>query len=109
MIYIINILSYPEGTIFTGKQILDFINYHTENKTGKTRIANYMKRKFSKVKPDKEYKVFRHWSKEYDYWSCKVVDKPILLRVDHKSPLITHWNCYEKKYYSFNLEGTDSV
>lgn len=109
MIFITNILSYPEGSIFTGKQILEFIAYHINNKTGKTNIAKYMKRKFSNVKPDKQYKLFRHWSREYDEWSFDVIDKPILLRVDHTSPIVTRWNCYEKKYYSFNLEGTKSV
>lgn len=68
-----------------------------------------MKRKFSNIKPDKQYKLFRHWSIAYDEWAVDVIDKPILLRVDHTSPSIKLWNCYEKKYYSFNLEGTKSV
>lgn len=68
-----------------------------------------MKRKFSKIKPDKEYKLFRYWATNYDDWSCDIIDKPMLLRVDHKSPLITHWNCYEKRYYDFRVEGIKEV
>lgn len=37
-----NILSYPLGTLFTGKEIKEWITYHTNNKTSKSRIAKKM-------------------------------------------------------------------
>ena len=39
-----NLFSYPDGTVFSGQELLDFINYHTTHKTDKTKIAIYMKK-----------------------------------------------------------------
>lgn len=49
-----NILSYQCGSVFTGKEIKEWIAYHLKNKTGHTRHANYLKRFFS-LKDDKLY------------------------------------------------------
>ena len=35
-----NILSCTRGTLFTGKEIKEWIDYHTNNETSKTKIAN---------------------------------------------------------------------
>ena len=37
-----NILSYPLGTVFRGKEIKKWILYHTNNNTSKSRIAKKM-------------------------------------------------------------------
>lgn len=99
-----NLFSYPDGTIFTGSEILAFINYHVNNKTGKTKIARYMQRKFGNVKPNEQYKFFRKWIC-YD----TTVDKPRLLRVDHTSPIIKEYNYFTDTYTFFRYEGCKSI
>ena len=39
-----NLFTYPDGSIYKGQEILDFINYHTTHQTGKTKIATYVKK-----------------------------------------------------------------
>lgn len=79
-----NVFSYPDGTVFTGQEILDFINYHLTHNTSKTKIARYMCRKFSKIKSEMQYKFFAKWVCVY---TNTLVNKPRLLRVDHTSPI----------------------
>lgn len=57
-----NILSYQNGTMFTGKEIIDWANYQVNNKTSKSkyglRILKYYK---DTLKFDRKYRVFtRH-------------------------------------------------
>lgn len=98
-----NLFSYPDGTVFTGFEILDFINYHVNHKTGKTKIAKYMRKKFGNIKLDKQYKFFRKWIC-YDI----IVDKPRLLRVDHTSPVIKDYDYFTNTYTFFRHEGCKS-
>ena len=57
-----NILSYQNGTIFTGKEIIDWANYQVNNKTSKSkyglRILKYYK---DTLKPDRKYRVFTRY------------------------------------------------
>lgn len=59
-----NILSYQCGSVFTGKEIKEWIAYHLKNKTSHTRQANYLRRFFS-LKDDKLYSLCKD-----DYSSC---------------------------------------
>ena len=104
-----NLFSYPDGTIFTGQEILDFINYHTSYKTGKTKIATYMKRKFGNVKPNMNYKLFFKWARNVDEFENDCVDKPRLLRVDHMSPIVRLYDFCSEKYYRAHYEGTKEI
>ena len=104
-----NIFSYPDGTIFTGQEILDFINYHTSYKTGKTKIAKYMKRKFGNIKPNMNYKLFFKWARNIDEFENDYVEKPRLLRVDHMSPIVTLYDFCSEKYYRAHYEGTKEI
>ncbi len=57
-----NILSYQNGAVFTGKEIIDWANYQVDNKTSKkkygTRILKHYK---STLKPTREYHVFTRY------------------------------------------------
>ena len=100
-----NLFTYPDGSIYTGQEILDFINYHTTHQTGKTKIATYMKRKFGNIKPDMSYKFFSKWSRSPDEYDVTVVNKPRLLRVDHTSPVYESYNYFYKKFENVRYEG----
>lgn len=49
-----NILSYSLGTIFKGKEIKDWISYHTSNKTSKSKVARKLE-KYSDIDDDDWY------------------------------------------------------
>lgn len=51
-----NILSYKPGTKFKGKQIKDWIKYHTENQTSHSLVARNMV-KYLNIKDDKDYTI----------------------------------------------------
>ena len=104
-----NLFSYPDGTIFVGQEILDFINYHTSHKTGKTKIANYMKNKFGNIKPNMNYKLFFKWARNVDEFENDCVEKPRLLRVDHTSPIVTLYDFYHGKLYQAHYEGLKEI
>ena len=57
-----NILSYQNGTIFTGKEIIDWSNFQVDNKTSKSkygfRIVKYYK---DTLKPTRKYRVFTRY------------------------------------------------
>ena len=53
-----NILSYKLGTIFTGKEIKDWIKYHTERNTSKTRVAKRMT-KFLNLDDNEKYYLYK--------------------------------------------------
>ena len=104
-----NLFSYPDGTIFTGQEILDFINYHTSHVTGHSKIAYYMKRKFGSINPDMEYKLFHCWIRNIDEFDNERIDKPRLLRIDHSSPVVRQYDfCHEKFYYA-KYEGCKEI
>lgn len=104
-----NLFSYPDGTIFTGQEILDFIHYHTSHPTGKTKIAKYMQRKFGNVKPTMKYKLFFKWVRNVDEFENDHVKKPRLLRIDHKSPIVRLYDFCSEKYYHAHHEGTKEI
>lgn len=104
-----NLFSYPDGTMFTGQEILDFINYHTSHQTGKTKIAKYMQRKFGNVKPNIKYKLFFRWVRNVDEFENDCVEKPRLLRVDHTSPVVRLYDFGKEQYYRAHHEGTKEI
>lgn len=104
-----NIFSYPDGTIFTGQEILDFINYHISYTTGKTKIAKYMQRKFGNVKPTMRYKLFFRWIRNVDEFENDWVEKPRLLRIGHISPIVRLYDFGSEKYYRAHHEGTKEI
>lgn len=57
-----NILSYQNGAIFTGKEIIDWANYQVNNKTSKSkyglRILKYYK---DTLKSNRKYRVFTRY------------------------------------------------
>lgn len=95
-----NLFSYPDGTIFTGVEILNFINYHLTNKTGKTKVAKYMNKKFGNIKSNMSYKFFKSWTD-----GDLVINKPRLLRTDHIPPTFQYYNSYYNTYELVKCEG----
>lgn len=57
-----NILSYQNGSVFTGKEIIDWANFQVDNKTSKSkygaRILKYYK---DTLKYTREYHVFSRY------------------------------------------------
>lgn len=57
-----NILSYQNGTVFIGKEIIDWANYQVNNSTSKkkyaVRILKYYK---DTLKPMRKYRVFSRY------------------------------------------------
>lgn len=53
-----NILSYKLGTIFSGKEIKEWIKYHTENQTSKTDVAKKMV-KYLDIADDEKYFLYK--------------------------------------------------
>lgn len=51
-----NILSYASGTKIKGKEIKEWIKYHTENKTEYTKEANKMT-EYLNISDDMEYRI----------------------------------------------------
>ena len=50
-----NILSYKLGTIFSGREIKEWIKYHIENQTSKTNIAKRMMKYLNIADNEKYY------------------------------------------------------
>ena len=100
-----NILSYPDGTVFTGQEILDFITYHTTHQTGHTRIALYFQRKFGNVKSNMKYKLFFKWVSSVDEYGITGIKKPRLLRVDKTSPVYREYDDRTQSYHNVRFEG----
>lgn len=53
-----NILSYQPGTVFTGKEIKDWIDFHISRQTSHTKQALHMQQEYWKIKDTREYLVF---------------------------------------------------
>ena len=100
-----NLFSYPDGTMFSGKEILDFIDYHTTHTTGKTKIAMYMKKQFGNVEPKQTYLFFRKWMDT----NHDIINKPRLLRIDHQAPVSYIYNCLEEKFESVCYNGIIAI
>ena len=100
-----NLFSYPDGSIFTGQEIIDFINYHTTHNTGHTKQALYLQRKFGKVKPNEKYKLFFKWISSVDEYGLTGVNKPRLLRVDKTSPVYREYDDRTQSYHNVRFEG----
>lgn len=61
-----NILSYKPGTKFSGKEIKDWIEFHTSRQTSHTRQALHMQQEYWRLKDTREYLVFpRHVTNDY--------------------------------------------
>jgi hypothetical protein len=104
-----NILSYPNGSVCKGCDILSFINYHTSHVTGHSKIAHYMKRKFGSINPDMEYKLFHCWIRNIDEFDNERIDKPRLLRIDHSSPVVRQYDFYHEEFYYAKYEGCKEI
>lgn len=100
-----NLFSYPDGSIFTGQEIIEFIDYHITHNTGHTQIALYLQRKFGKVKPDMKYKLFFKWISSVDEYGATGVNKPRLLRVDKISPVYREYDDRTQSYHNVRFEG----
>ena len=53
-----NLLSYVGYESFTGKEIKDWITYHTENQTSKTKVAKTLV-KYLNIKDDRLYRFIK--------------------------------------------------
>lgn len=53
-----NILSYKSGTVFSGKEIKDWIEYHITHQTSHTKQAIYLQKYHGNIKDAREYLVF---------------------------------------------------
>ena len=56
-----NILSYTQGKIFTGREIKEWIQYHTVNQTSKSNIAQKLK-KYSYLEDNQLYRITKDGS-----------------------------------------------
>lgn len=57
-----NILSYQNGTTFTGKEIIDWANFQVNNKTSKSRYGSMVLRYYKDtLKSDRKYRVFTRY------------------------------------------------
>lgn len=61
-----NILSYTPDAVFTGKEILDWANYHVENKTGHFRNARLILYYYGNLNSEtlytiQTYRTPNHW------------------------------------------------
>ena len=69
-----NILSFKPGTKIKGKEIKDWIRYHTENQTSHSSEAKKMT-KYLNIDDDKYYKIYRgdyHESeRSFQVWSAE--------------------------------------
>lgn len=65
----VNILSYKLGSSFKGKDIKDWIEFHTTHNTSKSKIANNMK-KYMNLDDNEEYKLTKE-----TYRSCGSYNK----------------------------------
>lgn len=62
-----NILSYQPGTVFTGKEILDWAKFHVENDTSHARQGRRILRLYSQtLNPTRFYIV----KSNYETWGC---------------------------------------
>lgn len=104
-----NLFSYPDGTIFSGKDILKFIQYHTTHITSKTNVASYMQKKFGNIKPDMQYKLFFKWTRCVDAYDGDLVNKPRLLRIDHTSPVFKGYDFMTDQYCTMRYEGVETI
>lgn len=59
-----NIISYKLGSVFTGKEIREWIEFHTTHKTSKSKVAKTMK-KYMNLDYNKEYRITKN-----TYRSC---------------------------------------
>ena len=70
-----NILSYPIGTLFLGREIKEWISYNLKNKTSHTKQARYL-RKYLNVHDDENYMFERG-----EYVSSASYRKPIFVKI----------------------------
>ena len=71
-----NILSYKLGSVFSGKEIKEWINYHLENKTSHTKQALYLKR-FLNINDENHYMLYKDGypsSETYNEYYFKKID-----------------------------------
>lgn len=61
-----NILSYKRGTKVSGKEIKDWIEFHTSHETSHTKQALHMRHDYGNIRDTREYFVFpRHVTQDY--------------------------------------------
>lgn len=57
-----NILSYQNGAVFTGKEIIDWANYQVDNKTSKSKYGSRILRYYKDtLQSTREYHVFSRY------------------------------------------------
>ena len=54
-----NIISYKLGTRFTGREIKDWIQYHLDNETSHTKVANTMRDYLNRLEDDVMYYLYK--------------------------------------------------
>lgn len=70
-----NILSYQQGTKFTGKEILDWANFQVENETSHKEQGLSILYRFSNINPDRLYQI----NTTYKGTGCgEIINKPII-------------------------------
>lgn len=71
-----NILSYQQGTKFTGKEILDWANFQVENETSHKEQGLTILNRFDGINPERLYQI----KTSYKGVGCgEIVNKPIVI------------------------------
>lgn len=71
-----NILSYQQGTKFTGKEILDWANFQVENKTSHKEQGLAILNRFDGINPERLYQI----KTSYKGTGCEeIVNKSIVI------------------------------
>ena len=81
-----NILSYKLGTVFTGKEIKQWIQFHLDNRTYRSSVARNMK-KCLNISDEGKYVLYKD-----EYWASANYGQYLVRRVDKASRILTEAN-----------------
>ena len=70
-----NILSYQPNTIFNGREIKEWIRFHIEHETSKSKIAKKMEHYLS-IDDDNKYKIIKE-----PYRSCQSAGDYLIMKI----------------------------
>lgn len=87
-----NILSYEPGTLFSGKEIIEWAKYQIENRTSHYSQGNRVIRLYgATLNPVRMYEI----KSSYESWGCgNLVHKPLVTRAGKELP--SFWDFYER-------------
>lgn len=78
-----NILSYKLGTVFTGKEIKEWIQFQLDNETYRSSVARDMK-KYLNISDEGKYVLYKD-----EYWASASYGQYLVRRVDKASRILT--------------------